>query len=503
VPTAPIESISYFSKAAPTAGFGTYRGSPPPPSYDSSSSEDSASDPFNPDSPASDRGADGEFTDLTRPNDVSFGVPSGSNDHRAMDSGNRTSLNTLDSQRAISFEPTYPSNVEGRPGEKRKSVLDVDAFTRLLLTGDAGTQPETTTSSKGDFSNQPHFDSGLASDSSSMSAIDTPPGPRPSIEPRLGAAVSTPSTSHETSTSEADEMRSASQSRSISEEKKPKPPPPKTRHGKLINPEGLPPARSAEALPSSSLSHLQRSPSETSISVSSEHRSSLPSPPLVKSSPTLSDDTGMMDEASPLKRAPSQLKKPPTPPLTRRHSQMKHSSKAPFRDHPRRISLPPAGLGLQVAGPTSPGLKNPPRPPSRRHDKSLSVVQSEAFAQPKSPLSRDPSTPWSFSLSEDSETGAPSPPLRIPSVKRTPPASVTTGSNMPPPPPPPRRMRASSKSSTGSAYAPSMQSDREDERGDETLPHLSNASDILADLTRLQKEVDDLRGHYESRKASH
>lgn len=28
----------------------------------------------------------------------------------------------------------------------------------------------------------------------------------------------------------------------------------------------------------------------------------------------------------------------------------------------------------------------------------------------------------------------------------------------------------------------------------------SNALDILADLTKLQKEVDDLRGHYENRK---
>lgn len=34
-------------------------------------------------------------------------------------------------------------------------------------------------------------------------------------------------------------------------------------------------------------------------------------------------------------------------------------------------------------------------------------------------------------------------------------------------------------------------------------PQPSNAHDILADLWRLQKEVDDLRGHYEERKVSH
>lgn len=34
------------------------------------------------------------------------------------------------------------------------------------------------------------------------------------------------------------------------------------------------------------------------------------------------------------------------------------------------------------------------------------------------------------------------------------------------------------------------------------VPLPSNANDILADLSRLQKEVDDLRGSYENRKDS-
>ncbi|KAL1962746.1 hypothetical protein VTN77DRAFT_9200 [Rasamsonia byssochlamydoides] len=480
VPTSPTESISYFPKA-PSIAFGVHRGSPPPESYNSASSDDSTSNPFNPDSSASDHDdVDFEVTNPTRQN-------AASSDRRATISGNGTSLNALDSQRANSIEPSYPSNAEGRSSGKPKTTLDVDAFTRLLLTGDAGIQLETTTSSRANFpAQQSRVDPGLASDSGSVSN-----------EPRLGAAANTPRTSHETSTSEADEMRPASHRRSISGERKSKPPPPKTRHGKLINPDGSSSAsttRPAEALPSSSLSQQQGSPSEASVPLSSEHRSSLP---LVKASP---DDARTTDESSSLKRAPSQSKRPPTPPLTRRHSQIKHSKSA-SQDHPRQISLPPAGLGSQAPGPTSPGLRTPPRPPSRRYDKSLGI-HSDTFSQPKSPLSQDPSTPWNLPQTEDSGTGVSSPPSRMPSVKRTPSGSTTSGSGMPPPPPPPRRIRASSKGSTGSAHPASVQSDREEEQGDE-LPRPSNAEDILADLTRLQKEVDELRGQYESRKASH
>jgi hypothetical protein len=68
-----------------------------------------------------------------------------------------------------------------------------------------------------------------------------------------------------------------------------------------------------------------------------------------------------------------------------------------------------------------------------------------------------------------------------------------------PPPPPPRRNRVSSSHSNSRS-----QSTQEKQAEDEDfIPRPSNANDILADLSRLQKEVDDLRGHYESRKVSH
>lgn len=61
-----------------------------------------------------------------------------------------------------------------------------------------------------------------------------------------------------------------------------------------------------------------------------------------------------------------------------------------------------------------------------------------------------------------------------------------------PPPPPPRRVRGASNNSSDTTA-----------KQEEFIPNPSNASDILADLSRLQKEVDDLRGHYEGRKVSH
>ena len=69
--------------------------------------------------------------------------------------------------------------------------------------------------------------------------------------------------------------------------------------------------------------------------------------------------------------------------------------------------------------------------------------------------------------------------------------SVPGGSTGPPPPPPPRRTRDSI------ARSSDVMGLKENKT---PTPQPSNALDILADLTKLQKEVDDLRGHYENRK---
>jgi hypothetical protein len=196
-------------------------------------------------------------------------------------------------------------------------------------------------------------------------------------------------------------------------------------------------------------------------------------------------------------------KRPPTPPLTRRHSQMKPFKPLALRDPPNRVS-PPMGIVVPTAAVSSiPGVKAAPPPPLRRHDRTYSAPQTDISLSKPSP-SQDPATLNALSL-ENASPGRFSSPSRtssINSMKRAPQSPALGASSMPPPPPPPRRLRASSKSSTSSAHPMLTQSDIGDEKDEELLSNPSSAQNILANLSRLQKEVDDLRGQYESRKVS-
>jgi hypothetical protein len=226
------------------------------------------------------------------------------------------------------------------------------------------------------------------------------------------------------------------------------------------------------------------SPSEIVDSVSTPAHSPLPSPSTERSSATIS-------------------KRPPTPPLTRRHSQMKKSKPPALRDPPNRVSPPLGSVVPSAAVPSAPFVKAAPPPPLRRHDRTYSAPQTDTSLS-KPPLSQDLATLATSSL-ENASPGRFSSPSRtssINSVKRVPQSPSLGASSMPPPPPPPRRLRASSKSSTGSGHPVLAQSDKGDEKDEELPPNPSSAQDILANLSRLQKEVDDLRGQYESRKAS-
>jgi hypothetical protein len=211
---------------------------------------------------------------------------------------------------------------------------------------------------------------------------------------------------------------------------------------------------------------------------------------------------------SSIHRSPSQSKRPPTPPLTRRHSQMRPNTNQHYiAEKPNRLSLPPKSLNSHVQVPLSPGngTKTPPRPPSRRVERPVSGIQGEtAISQLKSSFSQSELT-LSDQLSVDKHISqAPatsSPPSRTPSIKQSIPGTTTTTGMLPPPPPPPRRLRASSKSSSTTV---SVSIDKPDAptTEQEDIHSSSHAQDILADLSRLQREVDDLRVHYEGRKVS-
>ncbi|KEY76424.1 hypothetical protein BA78_4533 [Aspergillus fumigatus] len=249
--------------------------------------------------------------------------------------------------------------------------------------------------------------------------------------------------------------------RPANRDKKPPPPPPKSHHGKLINPsphatssqpQGVPPR------PTKRFSYHGTS-SETSLSLTPD------TPPSRSSQPRIDYFTPLHDNPAPqsaetLRRSQSQHKRPPTPPLSRRHSQMRRSKSTMSRTNLSRLSMPAGKIEVNASPPSSPG-----------------------------PQAQEPRTAPPMADEAEPDPGQREPPL----------SRRASQVNPLPPPPPPRRNRVSSNhSNSRSQSAQKKQAEDED-----FIPRPSNANDILADLSRLQKEVDDLRGHYESRKVSH
>ncbi|OJI83406.1 hypothetical protein ASPTUDRAFT_44772 [Aspergillus tubingensis CBS 134.48] len=278
------------------------------------------------------------------------------------------------------------------------------------------------------------------------------------------------------------------------------PPPPKSHHGKRIAPSpGITPSL-AQTTPGKATNRFSfhGSPSEPSYSPrpsqsGSDYFSAKP-----KDEPRSTEQS-----AESLRRSQSQHKRPPTPPLSRRHSQMRRSKTTMSKVNPLRLSIHVAQDSSAASSSSSP----PPSPggwslnPSRtRESRAGSNPSEEPMHTATSTLRPEPSAAAPVSpteISHPTSTGS--------STKRT------SLYNPLPPPPPPRRSRGSSNHSIDST-GQSLRSGRPADETtaapaapatqDEFVPHPSNAHDILADLTRLQKEVDDLRGHYESRKAS-
>ncbi|PKY07739.1 hypothetical protein P168DRAFT_322974 [Aspergillus campestris IBT 28561] len=264
------------------------------------------------------------------------------------------------------------------------------------------------------------------------------------------------------SPSSVDEGRRPLASRPGNKDKIP-PPPPKSHHGRLISPSSGNSSTTSASRPASIMSSNRFSfhgfPSEPSVSPSLRSREG--------------DDVAEGQPRPDLpRRSQSQYKRPPTPPLSRRHSQMKRSQPAAsVKTTPHRRSVSSTEpSSSDTSPPLSPGagtLDN-----SRTRDVAQRTRTSEDASRPLQPEPRDPST----------------------SAKR-----VSYGNSLPPPPPP-RRTRGNSSNPSTRPTSLRSETRAEDEEGFVSPP--SNARDILADLTRLQREVDDLRGHYE-RKASH
>lgn len=197
----------------------------------------------------------------------------------------------------------------------------------------------------------------------------------------------------------------------------------------------------------------------------------------------------------------SQHKRPPTPPLSRRHSQMRRSKSTQSKSSGSRPTMSSRDSeSTDSSQPPSPGPSTRSAASSISDRKRLSMPPPASRPRESDVESRAPGQslpPDSLSPPLTTIRSNPPPPGRRASSH----GSILTGSSpssaAPPPPPPPRRARdSSSRNSDGRPVSQVIAV------GAAPLPQPSNAQDILADLSRLQKEVDDLRGHYESRKVS-
>ncbi|KAK6331798.1 hypothetical protein TWF718_002340 [Orbilia javanica] len=310
----------------------------------------------------------------------------------------------------------------GAQGSKaNRQSLDVDAFKRLMLTGQAVPTPESvSTTETSNLSKQSLLDNAeqsytpRSSQDTGRSMYETeaiePPAPK-------AAPIATPPTP------------------------KAKPPPPKPRG----------------------------------------QRNSMPPPPRSEAQPLPAKETVAVDPVTSSEEAPAtppktpKTPKPPAPLSRRVSAQIASSPEGGFSIQPSSISQTPP----------------PPPPPSRR-------TPSSPKQQPTTPpnATQEPPPPFSLNVSPlqnkkpvppparrgSKRMSAPPGRLQSTATSAAPPLSKT--STIPAPPPPPIRKRSQlSKSTTEAVVDPN-----------EAPPRTSSSFDILEDLTKLQKEVDQLLG---------
>ncbi|KAG9547828.1 hypothetical protein KCU97_g20607, partial [Aureobasidium melanogenum] len=320
-------------------------------------------------------------------------------------------LATIDPQNAASAPVGLSRDTSAAPA---KPAMDVDAFTRMLLTGNTpSASPGPMTPSAGHASaaanslGDLHPESPPASDDDDEHH-DGPP--EPDYE-QLTGLVRTPDT----------------------HPKKPKPPPPAHHHGKSLSTPSKGPqtvsfadfdvVATPPALPSPSIAspkpQLARSPSDLN--------KPLPPPPPPHHSPSPEKAPSILEQFDDPAQSPQlpaedfslNSKRPPPIPLSRRSSQMRSSSGRPrSSSNLSRSSVPDD----HSDGTATPPVKPPP-PPARRGPHS---VETDLPA----PTARPPLPPPPRHTKQ-----------RPASVSRTPSTNSTHSlnkANMPPPPPPRR-----------------------------------------------------------------
>ena len=389
---------------------------------------------------------------------------------------------------------------------------DVEDFKKLLLSGEkSGSGTNTAVTPPVSFQSPAHVgDSNSNTDTSSIS--------RQSIfESVSGPVQGSSRTSHESVLSDDEQQRLVG-SITIASEKL-KPVTPRHRHGKLVN-SNVPQTVSFEdptlSFSDSAISAL--APVDRSMQgIPSSVDKPLPRLPSLldtqrfKQDPNESTDSDIrvsyLESEQPQSSNSAQKRNPPAPPISRRHSQLREKNTASHTERSTPITEEVVADPVSISQSPPTASSKPPPPPPRR---SGPVRGTSSSSIPKGA----PSTPMSGqSNSTDVNTRSakprpPLPPNRSPSVSSVQLPNQTQSIPVSPSvaPLPPTRRRGSSQSS----YTPSRLSGYYTERvrsdsSASSISHLvmtpggpsgAENKDVMADLSALQREVDELRGKF-------
>ena len=331
-----------------------------------------------------------------------------------------------------------------------KAALDVDAFKRMLLTGDRGPLSRDNATQNSQTGPTPVSDSGSSADTASISQHSL-------FETIPAAPDDSPRTSDELEGSEVNAYRAGLGTIS---ERGEKPPPPKSRRGKPLV------ENKTDQGPSARFDHFISSLSLPGGQSMGSEIPGLKSPPL--------EEGPSSDRIDEVEVPDNQKKTPPAPPLARRQGQQAPKMPVLTRSSSSRYSVLSDTDAPPSPAPASAAFKVPPPPPARRSNSGNERRPSIDVA----------SIPEDVDVSyQETRPGLPHTPSYLKRMSQ----------GLPPPLPPPRRGRGSSRSSMDTAR-PSMASlgIGETEASRSSTPR-SDTRDILADIAMLQREVDAAR----------
>jgi hypothetical protein len=312
-----------------------------------------------------------------------------------------------------------------------KPAMDVDAFTRMLLTGNTqSASPGTMTPSAGLPSTTANSLGDLHPESPSASDDEHDDHPPEADYEQLTGLVRTPD----------------------SQSRKPKPPLPAHRHGKALpTPSKGPQTVSFADFDIPATSPAPPSPKPQLVRSPSDLNKPLPPPPPPHQSPSPDATPAIPIQVDGPAQSPQlaaedfsfDLRKAPPPPLSRRSSQMRSSSGRPRSSSNLSRSSVPDDYSDGTATPPT----KPPPPPARRGPHSVETDLSIPSARPPPPPPSRNAKP------------------QAPTVSRTPSTnSVTSLNSRPqanmPPPPPPRRGENKRRSLDGTLLTASAPSSR-------------------------------------------